>query len=485
MDDPYSARYHFTPPANWMNDPNGLVYYKGEYHLFYQYHPESDLWGPMHWGHAVSPDLVHWEHLPIALFPDENGMIFSGSAVEDKNNTAGFGMEALVAIFTHHQDGRQSQSLAYSTDSGRTWTKYPANPVLSAPNDTPDFRDPKVIWYGEKENGHWVMCLAVRDRISFYASPDLIHWTHSGDFGPGYGSTAGVWETPELFELLLGSEETRWVLVVGVQDGSPVGGSGTQYFIGKFDGSVFTSENPPETVLWADYGADYYAAQCWNNEPNGRRLMIAWMNNWKYAWFIPSSGRRGVFSLIHELSLARTQHGIRLVHKPIPELQKLRDKHFHWQDETLQPGINLLSEARGESLEIIAEFSLTQETGVFGFRVRVGEDEHTEIRYEAKDQKLVVDRARSGRVDFHEEFGRIHSVNLTPTGDSLRLNIFVDSTSVEVFANGGSVVFTESIFPSRESQGLELFTEGGNLLLKSLDIFHLHPATFQMQGSRP
>ncbi len=184
-----------------MNDPNGLVYYQGEYHLFYQYHPDSDLWGPMHWGHAVSRDLVHWEHLPIALYPDENGMIFSGSAVVDRKNTAGFGEDTMVSVFTHHKEDVQSQSLAYSRDAGRTWIKSELNPILFAPEDVRDFRDPKVFWYGEPEGGHWVMCLAAGDRILFYTSPDLIHWTVSGELGPGFGSTAGVWETPELFEL--------------------------------------------------------------------------------------------------------------------------------------------------------------------------------------------------------------------------------------------------------------------------------------------
>src|SRR5215216_3309237 len=336
--------YHFTPPSNWMNDPNGMVYANGEYHLFYQYHPASDVWGPMHWGHAVSRDLLNWKHLSIALYPDELGTIFSGSAVVDTHNTAGFGKEAMVAIFTHHKDNVQSQSLAYSMDSGRTWTKYHANPVLAAPNDTPDFRDPKVFWYGEQNTGHWVMCLAVRDRIMFYRSSNLIQWTHSGEFGPGYGSTAGVWETPELFELPVDhGPDTRWVLTIGVSDGAPAGGSGTQYFIGSFDGRNFTSENPPETVLWADYGADFYAAQSWNDEPYGRRLLIAWMNNWQYALLSPSSsGQRGIFSLIREESLTRTESGVRLVSKSAPEYQNLRHEHFHYEHTLVKPTENLL-----------------------------------------------------------------------------------------------------------------------------------------------
>jgi fructan beta-fructosidase len=228
----YRPQYHFSPQANWMNDPNGPVYCDGEYHLFYQYHPESPVWGLMHWGHAVSCDLIHWQHLPIALYPDEHGMIFSGSAVVDWNNAAGFGEKAMIIIFTYNKEHKETQNLAYSTDKGRTWTKYAGNPVIPHPNYLRDFRDPKVFWH---EN-HWVMSLAAGDMILFYASPDLKHWEQSGSFGGGYGCTSGVWETPDLFKLPVDNgPETRWVLTVGVGNGGPAGGSGTQYFIGEFN----------------------------------------------------------------------------------------------------------------------------------------------------------------------------------------------------------------------------------------------------------
>lgn len=473
--------YHFTPPSHWMNDPNGLVFLADEYHLFYQYHPDSDLWGPMHWGHAVSRDLVNWRHLPIALFPDEYGMIFSGSAVVDKHNTAGFGEDALVAIFTHSKDYVQSQSLAYSTDSGRTWTKYAGNPVLVAPENTPDFRDPKVFWYGARHSGHWVMCLAVRDRTMFYISPDLIHWTNSGAFGPLDGSTTGVWETPELFELHIdGGAETRWLLTVGVQDGAPAGGSGTAYFVGSFDGKTFTSENPPQTILWADYGADFYAAQSWNDEPSGRRILIAWMNNWQYALLSPSSSdQRGVFSMIREASLAWTASGIRLRSKPIPEYQVLRNGYVHWENLSLTPAENLLADLRGDSLEILAEFKITAEVDCCGFLVRSGQTEYTTISYHVKDQKLSVDRTQSGNVEFKDSFAAQHAADLLPVDNIVQLHIFVDRSSVEVFANDGLITFTESIFPLEQSQGLELFVEGGEIFLKSLDVYRLNPISFE------
>lgn len=473
---PSPPRYHFTPPANWMNDPNGLVYYAGEYHLFYQYHPASMVWGPMHWGHAVSRDLVNWEHLPVALYPDQNGTIFSGSAVIDWQNTAGFGKEAMVAVFTHDQGGVQSQSLAYSTDCGRTWTKYPGNPVLLPPHNRRDFRDPKVFWYGGPDSGHWVMALAADNVILFYTSPDLTHWTASGELDLGYGPTGYVWETPDLFQLPVdGAPETRWVLTAGVQGGGPARGSATRYFVGAFDGATFTSENPKDTVLWADFGADYYAAQSWSNEPNQRCIMIAWQNNWQYANVVPAVNGRGTFSLPRVLTLTRTESGIRLVQQPIPELQTLRGAHQHWQNETITPGKNLLANLKAETCEIVAEFQVDPAAGCFGFRVRVGAQEATTIGYFVQQGKLFVDRTRSGQSDFHPGFASSHLVDLICNPDILRLQIFVDHTSVEVFANDGLVTFSESIFPSVQSQGLELFTEGGATTLNCLDIYQLNP----------
>jgi fructan beta-fructosidase len=485
LDEPFRPQYHFTPPAHWMNDPNGLVHLDGEFHLFYQHNPADTVWGPMHWGHAVSPDLVNWQSLPIALYPDNLGNIFSGSAVVDPNNTAGFGAGAMVAIFTHESDGVQRQSLAYSTDKGRTWTKYTGNPVLNTPNNLKNFRDPKVFRFNASgADGHWVMLVAAGNVILFYTSTDLKAWTPSGGFGLGYGSTSGVWETPDLFLLPVeGSPDSRWVLTVGVGDGAPAGGTGVQYFIGDFDGKVFKSQNPKETVLWADNGADFYAAQAWNNVPGQRQIWLGWMNNWSYAQKIPTSTWRGAFTLPRELGLAPTPAGLRLVQNPINELQRLRGQHWTWPDETITPAAsNMLKDISGETLEITATFQLST-TGAadrFGIRVRVGDGERTTIGYATKAGTLFVDRTQSGQTAFSPGFSGIHTAEMPPSDGTIRLHIFVDRASVEVFGTDGLAVITDQIFPSSKSLGLELFADGGPVRLKSLEVYKLAPAQYHV-----
>ncbi len=292
----HRPHFHFTPESMWMNDPNGMVYYEGEYHLFYQHHPDDVVWGPMHWGHAVSTDLVHWEHLPIALYPDEYGYIFSGSAVVDWKNTSGFGSKhnpPLIAIFTYHDvDGEQAgnndyqtQGIAYSIDKGRSWTKYENNPVLPNPG-IKDFRDPKVIWYEPDQK--WIMTLAAHDNVRFYSSPNLKDWIFESEFGKGIGAHGGVWECPDLFPMELDGTQ-KWVLLVSLNDGGPNGGSGTQYFIGDFDGKTFINDNSKNQILWLDYGRDNYAGVTWSDIPDedGRRIFMGWMSNWSYAEVVP------------------------------------------------------------------------------------------------------------------------------------------------------------------------------------------------------
>ncbi|MET3728089.1 fructan beta-fructosidase [Fictibacillus halophilus] len=473
----YRPQFHFTPIKNWMNDPNGMVYFQGEYHLFYQHHPESTVWGPMHWGHAVSSDMVHWEHLPIALFPDENGYIFSGSIVVDTWDSSGFfdGGEGLVAIFTHageHPDTktpRQVQSLAYSTDKGRTWTKYEGNPVLED-TSIADFRDPKVIWY-EKES-KWIMVLSAGNHVRFYSSSDMKSWRFESSFGEKEGSHLGVWECPDLFQLPIEGGH-RWVLIVSIgDDPAYTEGSRTQYFIGDFDGKMFTNENDSEKVLWLDFGRDNYAGVTWSNVPkeDGRRLFIGWMSNWKYANQVPTETWRSAMTLPRSLTLNSTREGIRLVQTPVQEISALRKPITSIQRTiTLIPGENILKDIKTKTFELKACFKI-KEAAVFGIKVHQSKEEETIIGYDSDRSVLYVDRRRSGDKTFHNEFSCVQEMEVF-IEDQFALQIFVDTSSVEVFANDGKHVLTSLIFPREESNGLELFLDHGAVDLKSLDLF--------------
>lgn len=480
----YRPQYHFTPAINWMNDPNGMVYYDGEYHLFYQYNPFGDRWGHMSWGHAVSPDLVHWEHLPVAIPEADGVMAFSGSAVVDWNNTSGFGENGeppLVAIYTAHQSGNQSQYIAYSTDRGRTFTVYDGNPVLDI--GLADFRDPKVFWHEEQER--WVMVIALPDqyKVSFYASPDLKEWTHLSDFGPA-AAVGGIWECPDLFELPVDGDpnNTRWVLIVNLNPGSIAGGSGSQYFVGDFDGTHFTAEAPAggstaqgmpiEDALWADYGKDFYAAVSWSDVPesDGRRIWLGWMSNWQYANDIPTSPWRSAQSLPRALELRTTPEGIRLVQRPVEELQQLRGEPQHLAAREITEGSHSLAAQgiSGTALEIVAEFELGSASEV-GLKVRTGDGEETLVGVDGAAEQLYLDRTRSGDVSFHDEFSGRHVAPHPVEDGRVRLHLFVDWSSVEVFARDGEVVITDQIFPSPESEGVELYAVGGTARLVSLE----------------
>ena len=480
--DPFRPQLHFAPAANWINDPNGLVYAAGEYHLFYQYHPYSAVWGPMHWGHAVSTDLVHWDELPIALYPDEHGAIFSGSAVIDRHNTAGFGRGALVAVFTHHQEEghRQSQSLAYSLDQGRTWAKYAGNPVLPPPADMRDFRDPKVFWYsgdGDETRGHWVMCLAAGREIRFYTSPNLIDWTAGGRFGAGYGGVTGVWETPDLFPLPVdGADDTAWVLTVGMGDGAPAGGSGTQYFVGCFDGATFTSILPAETVLWADYGADFYAAQSWSNAPDGRRLIIGWMNNWLYARQLPTGTWRGAMTLPRTVGLMATEAGPRLTQRPAVALAELCGRGEQRYRDVVVTGdaafTCALSAGQAWHVDLCLRADAPMDTEI---RLRFGADDVVTLGYAAATETLVLDRRRAGRVDFHDAFPGCHRAPLAPVDGSLELHLLVDSSSLELFTADGRLTMTECIFPRGPLHTIEVVTNGEPVTIVQLRATSLAP----------
>jgi len=469
VSDVYRPRFHFAPGNGWLNDPNGLVYFDGEYHLFYQALPDAlDHTAAKHWGHAVSRDLVRWADLPTALSPDPLGAIWSGSAVVDWHDTSGFfgGDAGLVAIFTNNRVGVQRQSIAHSADRGRTWTKYTGNPVLEDPGYG-DFRDPKVFWHAP--SNHWVMLVAARDRVVFFDSPNLRDWTMMSEFGGDQHPLAGVWECPDLFPLPVDEDaQTRkWALPISTN--SPEGS--TQHcFVGDFDGTTFVAD----TVSIADYGKDDYAAVSWSDIPieDGRRIWIGWMSNWKYARQTPTGPWRGAMTLPRSLRLQTFPQGLRLIQTPVRELRGLRAGTTTWGRQQITPGSNPLASVCGDALEIEAEFQLETATE-FGFRVRVGEDERTTIGYDVNASALFVDRSASGESGFSSSFAGRHDGPLSPDAGAVKMHLFVDRCSVEVFGGGGETTITDLIFPKATSDGVEVYAIGGTVALRSLAVHRL------------
>lgn len=479
-DEPYRPQYHFSPAQNFMNDPNGLVYYKGEYHLFYQHNPFGNEWGHMSWGHAVSSDLVHWTHLPVALREEDGIMMFSGSAAVDWRNSSGLCRGAdepacLVALYTGHGHGLQTQNLAYSNDRGRTWTKYSGNPVLDIGSN--EFRDPKLIWHEATRKWIQVVVLAKEKKVSFYGSANLKDWEHLSDFGPA-GATGGVWECPDLFQLPVEGlpGRSKWVLIVNINPGAVAGGSGTQYFVGEFDGKTFVSDDPGGEPLWADYGRDFYAAVSWSDMPasDGRRIWIGWMSNWDYANKAPTHPWRSAQSLPRVLRLEKLPEGVRLVQAPVEELRALRADHRHFENFSVS-GLRELEGVSGELLEIEAEIDLGS-AEQFAMLTRRGKEEETVVGWRVLNSELFVDRTRSGKSDFAEDFAGVQRAPLALEGGRLKLHVFVDRSSVEVFAQGGRRVITDLIFPRSDSVGFAMRAEGGEARVARLDVWTLRPA---------
>ncbi|WP_424767350.1 glycoside hydrolase family 32 protein [Paenibacillus sp. sgz302251] len=478
----YRPKFHFTPPANWMNDPNGLVYFDGEYHLFYQYYPYGTTWGPMHWGHAVSRDLLNWEHLPIALAPDEQGMIFSGSAVVDWNDTTGFfnGKPGLVAIFTHHahqaeSTSKECQSIAYSKDSGRTWIKYKGNPVLTSAQYN-DYRDPKVFWH--KETKQWIMILACGQTVCLYHSSNLKDWSFGSEFGEGIGSHDGVWECPDLFALPLDGEGTKltWVMFVSIANESGIKeGSRTQYFTGQFDGRVFVPDHASRTIRWLDHGRDNYAGVSWSDIPeeDGRRIYIGWMSNWKYANVTPTEGWRSAMTIPRELTLESRNGDIALIQRPVRELDAFKVLLIEVDGNALSELHSLCKDLQLETYEIVAEFELKKDVESFGFKIRTSEQEETVVGYSVKDGAIFVDRSRSGVIDFHEDFSGRHQATLQPDHQRVKLHLLIDRSSVEVFSDDGRTVITELIYPSPSALGLSFYCHGEIELAYKVKIYKL------------
>ncbi|WP_010677742.1 glycoside hydrolase family 32 protein [Bacillus timonensis] len=464
----YRPALHFSPKRNWMNDPNGLVYFKGEYHLFFQHNPNDSIWGPMHWGHAVSKDLIKWEELEIALSPDEHGTIFSGSAIVDWNNTSGFfpNEPGLVAIFTHHLEDEthnppeQSQSLAYSYDKGRTWIKYDGNPVLTHPTKV-DFRDPKVFWH--EESSKWVMVLATEQTISIYSSPNLTDWQFESEFGEGIGSHDGVWECPDLFELTVEhSNRKKWVLIVSIGDNPRFdSGSRTQYFVGSFDGKNFVAEH--DDVKWLDYGKDNYAGVSFSNVPkeDGRRIYLGWMSNWRYANQVPTDGWRSQMTLPRELKLRETHGNFEIVQKVVSEL----DKYF--TNKTEIKGVTIGTNGT-DNFEVDAEYAeieLIFENNnaiQYGITIHHTEAQYTTICINSIDNALTLERKHSGKVDFSDNFFRPQMLKLNES-KRIQLRVIIDSSSVELFINEGAKALTSLVYPDKACEGISLFASEGKV----------------------
>jgi fructan beta-fructosidase len=464
-DNNFRPTYHFTPAKNWMNDPNGMVYYKGEYHLFFQYNPDDNVWGPMHWGHAISEDLVNWEELPVALYPDDLGNIFSGSAVVDKQNTAGFKTgdeDVLVAIFTHHnpETNEQYQSLAYSNDRGRSWQKYEGNPVL-VNEDKTDFRDPKVIWHEKTQQ--WVMVVAAGQEILFYSSPNLKEWEYLQSFGHGLGAHGGVWECPDLFTVKNENGEERWALLVSINPGAPNGGSGTQYFLGSFDGETF--ETSQTETKWLDFGTDNYAGVTWSNEPDGRNLFIGWMSNWAYAQDVPTTAWRSAMTLPRTLELSND--GDLLLSKPANEMSTVLASN----NVQFSPyGVDIKNDAvlKSGTFQITTTLDLSKENSIELFWGN--ETSGVSLQYDKTSSEFVVNRSDAGYHFKNLNNNKLVAPYILPENNELELEIWVDKSSVEVFVNGGERVITFLIFPNTPFTDLQIFSNSEAEFVQSLYI---------------
>ena len=464
----FRPTYHFSPLYGWMNDPNGMVYKDGEYHLFYQHNPYGSKWGNMHWGHAISKDLINWEHRPDAITPDALGTIFSGSAVVDTDNTAGFGAGAIVAIYTQNSD-RQVQSIAYSTDNGRSFTKYENNPVLTS--DARDFRDPKVFWH--KETQRWIMLLAVGQEMQIFSSSNLKDWAFESSFGEGQGAHGGVWECPDLFELPVdGTNEKKWVLLCNLNPGGPFGGSATQYFVGTFNGKEFVNESPSKTK-WMDWGKDHYATVTWSDAPDNRRIAIAWMSNWQYANDVPTFQYRSPNSVPRDLSLFTVDGETYLQSAPSPELLKLRDisKKRSFKVNGTRTIKDMIAGNEGAyEIELTIE---NQHADVIGFRLYNDKGEEVDMQYDMKEKKFSMDRRKSGEVGFNENFPMLTWTTIESGKDELKLRLFVDKSSVEAFGDGGRFVMTNQVFPSEPYTHIDFYSKGGAYKVDSFVIYKL------------
>ena len=465
--------YHHTPAYGWMNDPNGMFYKDGVYHLYFQYNPYGSVWGNMHWGHSTSTDLMHWKFEGCAIVPDAWGAIFSGSCVVDHENTAGFGKEAVVAFYTSAKASPwgdvQSQSMAYSLDNGKTFVKYEGNPILTSSEK--DFRDPKVFWYAPGK--HWVMMLAVGQHMEIYSSVNLKEWKKESEFGAMQGAHGGVWECPDLVEIPVeGTREKKWVLICNLNPGGPFGGSAAQYFVGSFDGKKFVNESPTQTK-WMDWGKDNYATVTWNNAPDGRCIALGWMSNWQYANNVPTRQYRSANTLARDLTLYREGQELYLKSTPSSEVKKARGKKVSipsFRVSEKHEIVNLFEDNQGAyEVEI-----LIQNAGAskIAFCLLNDKGEKVSMYYDLNRKQFVMDRSESGTVDFSKDFPAV-TVAPANVDKELTLRLFVDRSSIEAFGEDGKFVMTNLVFPSQPYVKMCFEADKNGYAVKTLNVYKL------------
>lgn len=495
----YRPNFHFTPKSGWMNDPNGMFFYNGYYHLYFQHYPDGNKWGPMHWGHATSTDMVSWKEQPIALYPDEMGYIFSGSAVVDVDNTSGFGKDGkvpVIAMFTYHNMeiekaggiDVESQAIAYSLDEGLTWTKYEGNPVIKNPGIR-DFRDPKVLW--DDIHNKWIMILAAQDRTKIYGSKDLKNWEELSDFGGDFdkaiGAHGGVWECPDLFPLPIeGSTEVKWVQLVSINPGGPNGGSATQYFIGDFDGKTFTMDKDFEIALkekhnfWIDFGKDNYAGVTFSNlsSSTGSKFLMGWMSNWEYANEVPTEKWRSAMTVSREIKLIKGAKSHRIAFTPVEELNTYKGVKFKKEAIAVTGEMELINSQQIDLSKVKINFTMSEgkENGL-SFKLTNTKGNELLFGYDSKANNFYVDRRKSGKVAFEERFAsKVSTAPRASSQNSLSGTILLDKTSIELFFDNGETVMTEIFFPDAPFDKLSLIAEDQGY---TLDYIEMNQLTFK------
>jgi len=478
----YRPYYHFSPASTWTNDPNGLVYYQGLYHLFFQENPSGIVWGNMSWGHATSTDLLSWKQQPVAIpeYTDSNNNtinVFSGTAVVDSANSSGFGtganMMPLIAIYTSNGP-LQNQSLAYSPD-GSSFTRYAHNPILDI--QSTNFRDPKVFWYAPTNQWIMIVSMPIEEKVRFYSSANLVNWQYLSDFG-AIGNTNQVWECPDIFPLQVqGTGQTKWVVTVsggGVQTGF----GGMQYFVGNFDGVHFVADalNYP---LYLDYGKDFYAGITYNDLPaaDGRRIMIGWANNWAYAGVIPTLGFRGMMSIPRNLQLLATNSGSYILTQlPVAETDSYKGTLLYQQDSlSLNSLSNPANGVQGDALNI--EFTMERNGAAkSGINVFKNGSQETSIYYNSSDNTIKLDRTNAGNSFFSSVFSSIESAPAAAGSSDLQFRILIDKSIVEVFVNNGEQVITDQVFPLSANGGIEFFSQSGSTTFKNINVWKMNPS---------